>query len=99
MSHGKNLSIKKAIEEIKQLEIEHKENLHFRINKTDVVITTDFKNNYEDYKKVNRLVIITKSKDKKEIWNMAEKLNTIDIIYDESKNHEYIGKRIANLFR
>lgn len=98
MNHGKNLCIKKAIEETKELNIEHKENLKFRINKTDIVITTDLKNNYEDYKKVNHLIVITQSKDKKEIWNMVEKLNIMDIIFDDSKNYEYIGKRIAKHF-
>ena len=91
------MCIKKSIEEVKDLNIEHKENLKFRINKTDIVITTDFENNYEDYEKINHLIIITRCKDKKEIWNMAEKLNTMDIIYDNSENYEYIGKRISKI--
>ena len=96
---GKNLCIKKIIEDEGIQNIEHKENLKFRINKTDIVITTDFKNNYDDYKKVNQLIIITRSSDKNEIWNMTEKLNTIDIIFDDLKNSEYIGKRIAKILR
>lgn len=91
------MCIKKSIEEAEDLNIEHKENLKFRINKSDIVITTDFENNYEDYEKINHLIIITRCKDKKKIWNMAEKLNTMDIIYDNLENYEYIGKRISKL--
>lgn len=57
----KNLCIKNAVEE-NGIELEYKENIKFRINKTDIVITTDFDNDYEDYKKVQKLIIITRCK-------------------------------------
>ena len=43
----KNLCIKKRIEEITEKEIDYKENINGRINKSDIVITTDFNDNYD----------------------------------------------------
>lgn len=56
----KNLCIKKKIEEESGLILEHKENIKFRINKTDIVITTNFNEEYDDYKKIQKLIIITR---------------------------------------
>ena len=74
------------------------ENVKHRINKTDIVITVDFENEYENYKKISNLIILTNKKDKKEIWNMANKLNTKDIISLEN-NEEYIIKRIEKMLK
>lgn len=90
---GKYLDIKKKLEEIKNETIEVKESIKHRINKTDLVITVDLKDEYEEYQKVNNLIILTLEKDKKIIWNMANKLKTKDII-DLSNNVDYIVKRI-----
>ena len=90
---GKYLDIKKKLEEIKNETIEVKESIKHRIIKTDLVITVDLKDEYEEYQKVNNLIILTLEKDKKIIWNMANKLKTKDII-DLSNNVDYIVKRI-----
>ena len=76
----KNLCIKKRIEEITEKEIDYKENINGRINKSDIVITTDFNDNYDEYKKVNNLIIITNRKEKESIFKMTEYLNTLDIV-------------------
>ena len=93
----KNLCIKKRIEEITEKEIEYKENINGRINKSDIVITTDFNDKYDEYKKVNNLIIITNRKDKESIFKMTEYLNRIDIIYVDTKNYEYIADRISRI--
>ena len=66
---GKNLDIKKKLEEIKNETIEVKESIKHRINKTDLVITVDLKDEYEEYQKVNNLIILTLEKDKKIIFS------------------------------
>ena len=86
------------LEELLNETIEIKESVKHRINKTDIVITVDFENEYENYKKINNLIILTNKKDKKEIWNMANKLNTKDIISLEN-NEEYIIKRIEKMLK
>lgn len=93
----KNLCVKKKIEDITQKEIEYKENLSFRINKTDIVITTDLDNNYDGYKKVHNLIIITDKKEKEYIFKATEDFRVLDIIYDDSKNYEYIASRISRI--
>lgn len=93
--YQKNLNIKKRLEEL-NLEIEYKPDIKHRIYKTDFVITLDFENEYEEYKKINNLIIITEKTDKKEIWNMANNLNTKDIILNQN-NNEYIAKRIKKV--
>lgn len=91
----KNLSIKKKLEELEVENIELKKDVKHRINKTDYVITLDFENEYEEYKKINNLIIITNKTNKNEIWNMANKLNTKDIILNQ--NDDYIANRIKNI--
>ena len=93
--NSKYLSIKNKLEEIGIENIEHKTDIKHRINKTDYVITVDFINEYEEYKKINNLIILTKEKEKKIVWNMANKLNTRDIIL--INDDEYIAKRIKNI--
>lgn len=93
----KSLCIKKKIEEIIEKEIEYKENLKFRFNKTDIIITTDLDNDYENYKKVHNLIIITNRNGKEDIFAMTEDFNILDIIYDNNKNYEYIATRIARM--
>lgn len=88
------MNIKNKLEELEMENIEHKENVKHRINKTDFVITVDFENEYEEYKKINNLIILTDKSDKKEIWNMANKLNTKDIIELKKDNEDYISQRI-----
>lgn len=95
----KNLCIKKRIEEITEKEIDYKENINGRINKSDIVITTDFNDNYDEYKKVNNLIIITNRKEKESIFKMTEYLNTLDIVYDNTKNYEYIADRISRILQ
>ncbi len=97
MKSGKNLKVKNAIEKAGIENIEVKENVKFRINKSDVVILTDAKKDLEEYKKINNLILITTTNEEKEILNYCENLRVMDILYDDLKNHEYIGKRIAKL--
>lgn len=78
--------------------LEHKQDTKHRINKTDYVITVDFENQYDEYRKINNLIIVTDKTNKKDIWNMANKLNTKDIILNQ-KNDEYIAKRIRNIIK
>ena len=94
--YKKNLNIKKKLEELGIENIEYKENINYRIYKTDVVISFDFENDYEEYKKVNNLILITDKKEKNDIWNMANMLNTRDIILNQD-NNEYIANRIKNV--
>lgn len=95
----KNLHIKKKIEELIEKEIDYRENTKGRINKTDVVITTDLNNNYDEYEKIGTLIIITNKKEKEDIFQMTEKLNTIDVIYDDNENYEYIADRISRILK
>lgn len=95
----KNLHIKKKIEELIEKEIDYRENTKGRINKTDVVITTDLNNNYDEYEKIGNLIIITNKKEKEDIFQMTEKLNTIDVIYDDNENYEYIANRISRILK
>lgn len=95
----KNLHIKKKIEELIEKEIDYRENTKGRINKTDVVITTDLNNNYDEYEKIGNLIIITNKKEKEDIFQMTEKLNTIDVIYDDNENYEYIADRISRILK
>lgn len=93
----KYLNIKKKLEKELNIEnIEHKKDIKHRIYKTDFVITMNFENEYEEYSKINNLIVITNKKDKNEIWNIANKLNTKDIILNEN-NDEYIVKRIKRI--
>ena len=93
---GKYLGIKNKLEKLKVENIEYKKDIKHRIYKTDYVITLDFENEYEEYKKINNLIIITNKINKNEIWNMANKLNTKDIIL-YAEDDEYIAKRIKNI--
>lgn len=95
----KNLHIKKKIEELIEKEIDYRENTKGRINKTDVVITTDLNNNYDEYEKIGNLIIVTNKKEKEDIFQMTEKLNTIDVIYDDNENYEYIADRISRILK
>ena len=76
--------------------LELKESVKHRINKSDYVITLDFENEYEEYKKINNLIIVTAKTDKKDIWQMVNKLNTKDIIFLKENNEKYIANRILN---
>lgn len=93
---GKYLNIKKKLEDLSFENIEHKENIKHRINKSDIVISFDFDGQYEEYKKVNNLIIVTETINKNDIWNIANKLNTKDIILYKKENEEYIANRIKN---
>lgn len=95
---GKYLNIKKKLEALEIESIEHKADVKHRINKTDYVITLDFENEYDAYKKINNLIIITDKTNKKDIWNMANRLNTKDIILNQG-SEEYIAKRIKNIIK
>ncbi len=97
MKHGKNLIIKKSIEKAGIENIEVKENLKFRINKSDVVIVVEPKEEISEYKKINNLIVITSNKEKNKVYRMSELLNTMDIIYNDSKKYDYIGNRIYKL--
>lgn len=92
----KYLSIKKKLEAFGIENIEHKKDIKHRICKTDYVITFDFENEYEEYKKINNLIIITNKTNKNEVWNMANYLNTKDIILNQN-NEEYVASRIKNV--
>lgn len=61
---GKNLRLKKKLEELKIENIEHKKDISHRIYKTDYVITLDFNNEYKEYSKINNLIIVTNKKEK-----------------------------------
>ncbi len=73
--------------------IETMDKLKPKINKTDVVITTCFQHEYDEYERVNRLVILTQETNPKEIYKMVSRLRTKDIIYFGT-NIEYITERI-----
>ena len=95
--HEKYLNIKNKLEKELNIEnIEYKKDTKHRIYKTDFVITMDFENEYEEYKKINNLIVITNKKSKNEIWNIANKLNTKDIILNDN-NYDYIVKRIKRI--
>lgn len=96
IKHGKYLKIKNILEEIGLENIEHKKDVSHRINKTDIVITLDFKDQFEDYKKINNLIVITDNTNKNYIWNIVNKLNIKDIIF-KKENEEYIATRIKNV--
>ena len=93
--NSKYLSIKAKLAELGIENIEHKTDIKHRINKTDYVITVDFENDYEEYKKINNLIVLTDKKDKNIVWNIANKLNAKDIIL--SSDEDYIAKRIKNI--
>ena len=93
---GKYLNIKNKLEELNIGNIEHRKDIKHRIYKTDYVITVDFENEYEEYTKINNLIIITKKTNKNEIWNMANSLNTKDIIFN-NQNEDYIAERIKSV--
>lgn len=76
--------------------IEVSEKLKSRIAKSDFVITTCFKQEYEEYQKVNQLIILTQETNTQEIYKMVSKLNVKDIIYLDN-NIDYITQRIGRV--
>jgi hypothetical protein len=92
--YRKNTKLIKALEESGITNIEQKEDINYRINKTDIVISTDGEVDYDGYQKINNLIILTKTNEKNQIWNMANKLNTKDIIQIKNNNEGYIAERI-----
>ena len=92
--YRKNTKLIKALEESGITNIEQKEDINYRINKTDIVISTDAEVDCDGYQKINNLIILTKTNEKNQIWNMANKLNTKDIIQIKSNNDGYIAERI-----
>ncbi len=92
---GKHGDLRKKLEEC-GLEVETKKDVSHRICKTDFVVTMDFKNQYQEYQKINHLIILTKEKESHVVYQMATKLHTDDII-DESESVEYIAKRIKEV--
>lgn len=89
-----HLDIKTKLEELGIENIEHKKDIKHRIYKTDYVITVD-DIDFEEYKKVNNLIVVTNTLDKNKIWHMANMLNTRDIILN-TKDYDYIAERIKN---
>ena len=76
--------------------IEVMDHLKPRMNKADIVITTCFQNQYEEYQKVNHLIVLTSERNPKEIYKMVSKLKVIDII-DINSNIDYIVARIGKV--
>ena len=91
--NGKNLFIRDRLIKMGFENIETMEKLKTRINKTDIVITTCFQEEYEEYQKVNHLIILTQETNPKKVYQMVSKLKVKDVIYFD-KNMEYITERI-----
>lgn len=98
---GRNLRLKSLIEKNGIPEIEVKNTYSFRTTKNDISILSEYRekdNENELLEKINNLIVITRDKSKELIFNLANKLKTIDIIYDGC-GEEYIGQRIAKLIK
>ena len=94
--YNKHLDIKKDLEDAGIQNIELKEDLNYRINKTDYVITFDLEFGNEEYAKVNNLIAVVNNTEKNSIWNIANKLNTKDIILNQ-KDKNYMVQRIQKV--
>lgn len=92
--YRKNTKLVKILKEHGLENIEQKDDTKYRINKTDVVISIELENDQESYKKINNLIVLTQSSDKNQIWNIANKLNTRDIIQIKENNEDYMANRI-----
>ncbi|MBQ9279884.1 MAG: hypothetical protein IJ215_02395 [Clostridia bacterium] len=95
---GRNLRIKKLIEDFGIENVEHKDSYSFRCTKNDFIILSEY-NEKEDntmLKKFSNLIIVTNSKDRNVLWMLATEYKTLDIIYDKCGD-EYIANRIVKL--
>lgn len=93
---GKNLKIKKLLEDIGIENVEHKDSYSFRCTKNDYVILSEY-NHREDntaLKRFNNLIIVLDNNKPEISWELASEYKTIDIIYSKC-GEEYIAQRIA----
>ena len=95
---GKHGDLRKKLSEATKQEVEVKKDVSHRINKTDYVITVDFKNQYQAYQKVNHLIVLTTEIEREKVFRMATKLHTEDIIFFE-ETIEYIANRIKEVIK
>ena len=98
MNTGKHGDLRKKLEETCIQTVEVKKDVSHRINRTDFVVTVDFKNQYQAYQKINHLIILTTETNPDKVYKMASLLHTEDIIYFDD-NIDYIAKRVKGAMK
>ena len=95
---GRNLRIKKLMEESGIENIEHKESYSFRCTKNDFVILSEYNERDDNtaLKRFSNLIVITDSNNSDIAWKLATEYKTVDIIYEKC-GEEYIASRIVKL--
>jgi len=91
--YRKNLKISKAFKDV-----DIKESFKFKKAKEDFVIATELpaEEDIKDAKRLDNIIFITEDIKDKNIWNLATKFKTIDII-DMNMNEDYIINRCRRI--
>lgn len=92
--------LRNCIKELKNYDIENierKEDCKFKMTKNDFVVFCD-DNDFDGAEKLKNIIMISKQKEKKNIWNIVNNYKTIDVI-DFEMPVEYICRRIERLVK
>ncbi len=93
--YNNNYDLVKKLNEKGFDSIEIKTDCKMRTTKSDLIILID-NGEYDGLTKNSGIVLVTRNKDSRFIWNFIHTYNCVDVI-DDNLDREYIATRITNI--
>lgn len=91
--YGKNYDMVKSLEKKGIENIEVKDNCKLRATKNDILVLLE-DSDLEEIPKTTNIILVTKNKNVKFIWNFINTYHCIDVI-DANMDRDYVVNRIA----